>query len=273
MDKQNGGLEIDVFQMLRAMWHKIWLIILLAVVGAAAAFCYATYLVVPTYQSSALMYVNTGSFNVGEMIKMNASDLSFSSSLVKYYIVILNTRSTLEEVIEEAELPYSYGQLSSMISASAVNDTCIFRVTVTSTDPYEAEKIANTITYVLPEKIEDIMDGTSARVVDYAVLPTQKSAPNITRMTSVGMAAGAALAAAIIVIIELLDDIIHGGSYLSDSFEIPVLAEIPELYGNGSGGKHGKYGKYSKYDKYSKYSKYDKYGKYSRYGSNNVDVG
>lgn len=261
MEKHNEEIEIDVIRLLKAIWQKIWLVILLAVVGAGIAFCYASFLITPTYQSSTLVYVNSNTLNVGE-VKMTVSDLSASSNLVDYYIIILKSRSTLNNVIEEAELDCSYETLRGMISAESVDSTGIFRITVTSTDPYEAEKIANTITYVLPERIEEIMVGTRARIVDYAVVPTNKSAPNITRYTAIGLLLGFVLACGIIVIAELLDDLIHGGDYLSETYTIPVLAEIPELLGEKGGGRYGKYSRYSKYSKYDKYSKYAKYSSY-----------
>ena len=40
-----------------------------------------------------------------------------------------------------------------MIEAKAVNGTEIFEVTVTSEDPAEAERIANTVVDILPDKI------------------------------------------------------------------------------------------------------------------------
>jgi capsular polysaccharide biosynthesis protein len=50
-------------------------------------------------------------------------------------------------VIDYAGVSRSYGQVRGMLSAAAVNETEIFRVTVTSPDPQEAERIANSIAY------------------------------------------------------------------------------------------------------------------------------
>ena len=137
-----------------------------------------------------------------------------------------------------------------MISASSVNGTEIFRITVTSPDPAEAAKIANTITEVLPEKIADIVDGSSVRTVDFAVTPTVKSSPSITKYTAVGMVIGFILSAGFIVLFELLDDKIHDSDYLTSTYDIPVLAEIPDL--QSSGRSYGHKGYSDKY--YKKYT-------------------
>lgn len=135
-----------------------------------------------------------------------------------------------------------------MISAGAVNDTEVFQVTVTSHSPAESALIANTIAAVLPDKVTEIIDNTSVRVVDYADPPTSKASPNITRYTFLGVLLGFLLSCGIIVFIELHDDQIHDESFLLQTFEdIPVLAAIPDLsvsdsdsyrgYGNDTVGK------------------------------------
>ena len=108
------------------------------------------------------MYVNNSSISVGST-QVNLSDLTAAQSLVETYMVILKTRGTLEEVIKEANLPYDYEQLSGMIEAGAVNSTEVFSISVTSASPEEAEKIANTIAELLPNRIADIVEGSSVR--------------------------------------------------------------------------------------------------------------
>ena len=230
MEKKPDYFEIDVLRLLTAIWQRIWLVILAAVLCGAIAFSYASFLVTPLYDSSALMYVNNSSFSLGSTsFSISSAELSAAQSLVDTYIVILKTRTTLLDVIEKADLDYSYETLSNMISASAVNGTEIFKISVTSDDPQEAEKIANTIANILPQKISGIVDGSSVRIVDYAVVPSQKASPNITRYTAIGLIIGIALSCLWIVVAELLDDLVHGIDALPNHENIPVLAEIPDL--------------------------------------------
>lgn len=245
MKKNEEIVEIDLFRLLGAMWHRVWAIILACVLCGSAAFAYASFMIKPTYQSSVLMYVNGSSISVGSAsISISSGDLALAKSLVSTYLVILQTKSTLNDVIDRADLPYSYGQLRGMISASSVNSTEVFEVTVTSHDPAEAALIANTIAEVLPEKVTEIIDNTSVRVVDYAEPAGGKSSPNITRYTFIGVLVGLLLSCGVIVLLELRDDQIHDESFLLQTFEdVPILAAIPDLsvpdsdayrgYGNG----------------------------------------
>lgn len=233
-------MEIDLLKLAGALWHRVWAIILTMVLFGGAAFSYACFFVTPLYESSALMYVNNSSFSVGSTA-ISLSDLNASKSLVDTYLVIMKTRMTLNEVIEQAQLNYSYEELRGMIHAASVNGTEVFSITVTSPDPQEAETIANTIVEVLPRKIEKIMDGSSVRAVDYAVVPDRKSSPSITRYTVIGLALGFLASSAIIVLIELMDDQIRSEDDLAQSYDIPLLASIPDLMPSKTRSGYGGY--------------------------------
>lgn len=226
--QKNEYIQIDLVRFAKALWHRAWAIVLAMLLFGAAGFYHAYYQITPLYRASALMYVNNSSISVGST-SVSLGDLSTSQALVQTYAVILKTRLTLNEVIERAGLNYSYNQLNGMVSAASVNDTEIFRITVTSADPVEAELIANTIVEVLPKKIEEIMDGCSARAVDYAVVPTAKSSPNITSYVEKGLLLGFVISCGIIILIELLDEQIRDEDYLTQTYDLPVLAGIPDL--------------------------------------------
>ena len=221
-------IEIDLLRIAGALWRRAWIIILAVLLCGAAGFLIARYAVTPTYQASTLMYVNNSSFSVGSP-SVSLSDLNASKSLVNTYMVILKTRLTLNEVILKEELPYSYEELSGMIGAGAVSSTEIFRVTVTSTDPVEAKKIANAIAEILPEKISDIVDGCSVRIVDIAVTPGKPAAPSITQYAMIGLLAGLLLSSLVIALLEVFNDQIHDEDDLTQSYGLPVLAAIPNL--------------------------------------------
>lgn len=237
--------SIDLMHVLRTLWHKAWIIVLAAVFVATAAFCYSKFAIAPTYSSSIMLYVNNGSFSINDF-SITTSQISAAQSLVKTYSEILNNRTTLERVIEKADVPYTYRELSEMITAAPSNETEIMRVTVVSTDPYEASKIANCIAQVLPERISEIIENASMEVVDSAVPEMQKIAPSITKYTAIGLFLGALLAIAAITVYAIMDDTIHDEEYILNNYNYPILAKIPDLVGGG-GKKYGnKYGYYYK---------------------------
>lgn len=221
---------IDLKHIFKSVWRKVWLVILAGVIAASIGFSYSAFVIAPKYSSSILLYVNNSSLSLGSTnFSISSSEISAAQSLVKTYIVMLQNRTTLESVIEKADVDYTYKELDAMISASAVNDTEVMQVTVTAKDPYEAAKIVNSIAKVLPMRISEIIDGASMEVVDDGVPNLQKISPSITKYTAVGMILGIVLSIITIAIIALFDDTIHDEDYILDNYGYPILAKIPNL--------------------------------------------
>ena len=240
MMEKNEEIEIDLQRLFNVLMKKAWIVAVAAVVCAVLTFVGTFLFITPTYEASAMFYVNNNSLSLGETtLSITSSDISASKSLVNSYIVILGTRETLVDVIDYAGVDRTYSKLKKMIAAEAVSSTEIFRVTVTSTDPQEAEAIADAIAYVLPKRIGSIIEGTSAKVVDAAVLPSQSSAPNYTKNTVIGFVAGLALAALLIVLKELLDISIHKEEDIALCGKHPVLASVPDMHLQPKGGYYG----------------------------------
>ena len=230
----NEEMVIDLVQLAKALWRRAWAILLAMVVFGGAAFSYAYFIITPLYKASAMLYVNNSSLSVGST-KVDLSDLNAAQSLVDTYIVILKTRTTLEDVIEAAGLSYDYETLSDMIEAGAVNSTEVFEIQVTSPDPAEAEKIANTIAELLPDRIAEIVDGSSVRIVDYAVVPSHKASPSLSRYTLLGLLLGAVVSCGVIVLMVLFDEQIRDEDYVRETFDLPLLAAVPDLTAKSTG--------------------------------------
>ena len=185
---------IDLLELARALWKNILAIALAAVLAGSAAFAYTAFMIVPQYTATTSLYVNSSSFRLGATsYSISASEMTASNSLVSVYLYILESRTTLEEVIQTAGLSYAPEELSEMISAKGVSGTAAVEVAVTSPSPAEAELIANTIAKILPDRISDIVDGSSVKIVDYAIIPSRRSGPNIVKNTAMGILAGTVL--------------------------------------------------------------------------------
>lgn len=233
---KNEELEIDLSRLFGALLKKAWMIGIVSVLCAVLTLAYTVLFVSPKYESGAMFYVNNSGFDMGSVDNiLSASDISASRDLVKTYIVILNARETLNDVIDYAGVDRTYGQVRAMISAESVNETEIFRVVVTSEDPVEAEKIADAIAYILPKRIASIIDGTSTKVVDSAVLPSGASSPSYTKNTVLGFMVGLVLIVAVIVVLELLDVTIRTEENIAQVAKHPILASVPDMTNPGKG--------------------------------------
>lgn len=240
---------IDLLQLGKLLISKSWIITLAAIICTGITFFYTYNFITPQYEADVKIYVNNTSLSLGSTtFSISSSDLSAAQSLVDTYLVILNSRSTLDEIINQANVNYTSEQLKEMITAEAVNNTEIFKVTVKSPSPKDAAKIANTAAMVLPGKIADTVDGSSVRVVDYAEVPTTRVSPNYTKNTALGFVMGVVLSAMVIIIVDLSNSSVRSEDYLTETYpNIPLLSVIPDVSSDKAHGYYKRHGYYSSY--------------------------
>ena len=224
--KERDMIEIDLLKLVLILWRKAWAIVLAMIVMGGIAFGVTYNFIEPEYQASVKVYVNNTNQNSSTMTQ---SDVTLQRTLVKTYIVTLKSRTTLNEVIKQANLPYDYEELSGMISADAVDSTEVFEVTVVSKDAKEAAEIANTIAEVLPTRISEIIESSSVKILDYAIINNEPVSPSYIKNVAIGALAGAVVAVALIFLQFVLDNKIHSEEYLIEHYKYPILAVIPDL--------------------------------------------
>ena len=236
--------EIDLLKLLKVLWSKIWVIAAAAFVGGVLFFVYTLFFIVPLYKSSALLYVNNNSLSIGSSkVNITSGDINASNSLIDTYVVILKSRTTLEKAIKEGELPFTYEQLRSKVSGSSEGNTPVFKITVTDEDPEMAANVCNRIVEIMIDQnsgISGIVEGSSVRVIDYAVVARKASSPSYTKNTAIGMLLGFVVAAGIIILFSLMDTTVREEEFLLENYpNIPVLSNIPNLFEDSASGYYG----------------------------------
>ena len=239
-DNTNSDEEvIDLGAVLGLLWKHFAIILTCGILCAAAMFMCARMFITPKYQANALLFVNNSSLNIGNL-DLGTTNLNNASSYVNTYLEILKSRSNMELVIEQSGVPYTDEQLRKMVSATSVNTTGLFQISVTSTNPEEARSLVNLIAAILPDKVGEIINNTSIKVVDYAVTPHSRVSPSYIKFTGIGLLLGIILCSGVVLLIAYFDDEIHNEDYLLTTYQHPILASIPDLTSKSS----GKYGYY-----------------------------
>lgn len=232
-----AAVEVDLYRLLAAMLRKSWIMAMAGVFCAVIMYLGTYFFVVPQYRSTAMFYVNnnnaiyTGDFSMGELSAdgISYADRSASKNLVYTYIAILNSRESVEAIIDYSGVDRTYEEVRDMISAAPVEDTEIFRINVYSPDPVESQELANAIVHVLPKRIATIVEGSSAEVVEASVTAVSRSSPDYNKNAKVGFLAGALTAAMILATMYALDSIIYCESDLSRFASHPILASVPDM--------------------------------------------
>lgn len=220
-------VEIDLNEMLRLILKRAWIIVLCAVIVGASVLAYTVNFVTPQYQTSVTIYVNNNSGK--ETAYISSADLAVALKLVSTYVNIIQSNTVLDKVIAEAGLLLETDQLRKMISTEVMGETEMFQVIVTTPNPQMSVELANAIAKVAPDVITEIIEGSSAKIIDYARLPKGPSSPNYLMSAVVGALVGAILAIAVILIQNMMDACVHNEEELEKICSIPVLGLIPDL--------------------------------------------
>ena len=214
--------EIDLVEIFHVLWHRIWLLVLAAVIGAAAVGIATKLFVTPLYTASSTIYVFSKSTSITSI-----ADLQISNQLTGDFQFIATTRETINAVIDELNLDTTYGALVKTISVTNPSSTHMLTVKVTNPDPKLAADISNTLSDVIREQIADIMNTDMPSSVERAVVPTSPSSPSLTRNAAIGGIALLAIVVAAILIHYFADDTITTEEDIRRYLGINVLGAIP----------------------------------------------
>ena len=231
------GVEIDLQKLLLAYLRRWWLIALCGLVAALGTLYVTASHITPMYRAGVMVYVNNARSD--QVIEyMSSSNLSASKQLVNTYTTIIGSDTVLRKVVLDGKLPYSVDQVRNMMTTEQVDDTELFQVFITHEDPEVAAQVANAIAEVAPDEIEEFVEGSSTKIVDYAKVPTARYSPSYRKNTVLGGVIGVVVAVLYITLVYLLDVRIKDSEDMEMLFDIPILGQIP-VFGTGEVKKKG----------------------------------
>lgn len=226
LNEKRDEFEIDLQKLLQACLRKWWLFVVAAVIAGMLSFWYSACFVTPMYQTSVTVYVNN--IRRGENITyLSGTNLAAAQQLVNTYMEIIDSDTVLTTVAEEAGLDLSAKEIRELMSAKQVGESELFKFYITHPDPEQATKIANAIAEVAPGQIEKFVEGTSAKIIDYAKVPEMPASPSLAKNCVVGAMLGIMLVLAGVTLHLLFDVRIKSEEDLTSLFNIPVLGQIP----------------------------------------------
>lgn len=226
--QEDSAINIDLRRLIQTWIYRWWAIALVAAIFAVGTFVYASVFVTKMYRSSVMIYVNN-SRNSDSNDYVSSSNLTASKELVNTYITIINSESVLRRVIKEKDLNITTSRLRGMISASQVDETEIFKIYVSSSDPMQAYKVAHALGTVAPGVIEEYVTGSSAKMIDDAVIATSPYSPHPLRNAFVGAMVGGILVVAYLTLQQIFDTRVLTETDLESISELPILGKIPEF--------------------------------------------
>lgn len=226
--------EIDLRRLGSVLLKKIWLIVLCAAVVAVAVYLYTDKVVTKQYRATVSIYVTNRSTD-SQSGFISSSDLATSQRLVVTYINVLKSDYVLDKVAEQlSRKNLDAAVLRGMIDAESPDETEVLYINVTSTNKALSKEIANAIVDVAPAQIEGMVNGSTAKKLDYAKKAVQ-CAPNTTNSTVIGGVVGALLAVITISLQTMLDVRVKDEEELATICNAPVLGNIPDFSASTKG--------------------------------------
>lgn len=222
-NQEANTIEIDVLSLLRTIWRKKFLILLTAILTTGLAFAYSAFLVTPQYDSTTRLYVVNQSSDNGAGI--TNQDLQAGSFLVKDYKEIILSQDVLKNVTTTLGIT---DDIKEKITVNIPVDTRILSITVRDSDPNQAATIANTLRDEAAKKIIEVTKVSDVTTLE-AALPAEKpSTPQTKRNLVLGFVAGAFLATALVLVLEVLDDRVKRPQDIEEGLGMTLLGVVPQ---------------------------------------------
>ena len=222
-NQEANTIEIDVLALLRTIWRKKFLILLTAILTTGLAFAYSAFLATPQYDSTTRLYVVTQSGDNG--VGVTNQDLQAGSFLVKDYKEIILSQDVLKNVTTTLGIT---DDIEEKITVEIPVDTRILSITVRDSDPNQAATIANTLRDEAAKKIIEVTKVSDVTTLEAAMPAENPSTPQTKRNLVLGFVAGAFLATALVLVLEVLDDRVKRPQDIEEGLGMTLLGVVPQ---------------------------------------------
>ncbi len=123
------------------------------------------------YQSRMTAYVNNRSIINDSYSSISATDITASQRLVDTYLTIIQSSKVRNEVIALSGISSEF-----TVEVNSLNETEVFEIVVKSPDAQIAYDVCCAYAEVIPHVVEEIIDGSSLRIIDVPQMPKEPSA-------------------------------------------------------------------------------------------------
>ena len=229
--KQAHDEQVDVWRYVRALWKRVWILILATVIFALGTFVCSATLVKPMYRSGFITYVNN-KLEISSGGNTTVSDLNASYALAYTYESIITSRSVITEAVALCKKNGTYptgDYVNYQISTAVEEKAPIISVYVETPDADFAMDLATAIAQVAPKHVERVVEGSSMRIIDEPIRPNGPSAPNNLQNALIGAAVGFLATCLAVIALEFCLDKVQSTEDLEKRYDIPALGTIPDM--------------------------------------------
>jgi capsular polysaccharide biosynthesis protein len=220
---------VSLGDLLRVVWKRMWVILLVAVVLTSAAVGVSLGQT-PEYEASIKILVGQkqGSDVPGSL----GSDVMGLQQLTQTMADLISTRPVAEGVIRQLELRMSTEDFLENLSVEQVANTQSIQVSYKDPSPTLARDIANAVGDTFSERISEVSpsaNAITATVWEPAVTPQDPVSPNPVRNGLLVLLVGLAFGVGLALVLEYLDDSWHSPEEVEQVSGVPTFGIISEF--------------------------------------------
>lgn len=238
--------EVTIKDLAEILVPKLWLIIIVSILASAFAFTYSHFFKDDTYTSTSVLYVNSTS---GENDNMTTGDnIMVASYMLDNYKEIIKRDNFLNMVVNDLaddNGPYAEykdltegltaSQISKMISISHIEDTQVFSLSITSSDPKLSSVVLNAVHNNAVTNMEKIVPSAKIFAISSVQHPLQpeeeksatQNSKHEVRNAVLSFMVAAVLSVVFVWVYSFFDVVIRDRKKLFDNIDVPILGVIP----------------------------------------------
>lgn len=240
------NVDANVQKILTLLLKKWKTLIIFALIGTFIAYFFTANFTTLTYASSVefLAYAvdedqEFSDSSSSQQQISNTSKMNYAMKMMATYIELFKTnefnQKVADELNENLNTNYPASMIKNATSIENIEDTALFKMTVTTTDADLSYQIAHQLEKTVPEVMKTTNNGlVNASVEDTALKATTSQSLGYVKKCLIGFIAGLVFAAAYFILRDLIDVRIKTSEELTERYDIPVLGTIPEFEIKGS---------------------------------------
>lgn len=225
------GEPLPISELLRAIWSRLWIIVLATIllVGAALGYSLAQ---TPEYEASTMILVGQQQQR-SEAPSNLGSDVQGLQQITQTMAEAVGTRPVAEEVIQNLGLQVtSKDFLEENLTVEQVNATQFIEVSYRDQNPDTARQVANAVGDVFSEQVSDVStsaNSITATVWERAEAPDEPVSPNLLVNIGAALAAGLLLGVGLALLMEYLNDSLRSPEEVEQFSGLPAFSIIPQF--------------------------------------------
>lgn len=214
---------VDLLKMLKKRW---WVIVLLSLMGIALTTALTNYVLIPRYSSTTQLLVsrqdmNTQSIELGE--------IETNIQMINTYRDIIEDPVVIDKVINELGNTMSEVELQQKVEVITQDDSQIFGIKVTDTDPNRAAEMANLMAATFQENIDGIINVENVAILSKAKVNVVPISPNLSLNQVVGLLVGFLLGMILSIVLETMDKKVRDEKVITEKLGWIHLGNITEM--------------------------------------------